>query len=92
MRKISSIDINRQYFSTSEIANILGVSRIAIFKKIKTGALKAQKIGRNYMVTREELESALGHFVSESRKKELHRAVDRTMFEYGEAIKMLGKE
>jgi len=42
-------------FSTPEVAKILGMSRIAIFKKIKTGKLKAMKIGKGYVVAKKDL-------------------------------------
>jgi excisionase family DNA binding protein len=42
-------------YSTPEVAKILGVSRIAIFKKIKSGKLKAVKVGKGYVVAKEEL-------------------------------------
>lgn len=42
--------IAKKYISTTEAARILGISTVAIFKKIKNGVLPAQKIGRNYAI------------------------------------------
>jgi len=83
---------NRNSLSTAEVAKILGVSRIAVFKKIKRGKIKAQKIGRNYVIDAADLSSALGAVLSQGRKKEIEKTVDKTVKEYGEALKMLGKE
>ncbi len=83
---------NKQYFSTPELAQLLGVSRIAIFKKIKSGKIKAQKIGRNYIIPRVELESILGHFLTENKKEKIDKAVGRVVRQYGEALRKLGKE
>ena len=44
-----------RFLSTSELADILGISRIAVFKKIKSGQIKAQKVGRNYVIDRKDL-------------------------------------
>ena len=82
----------KNHFSTAELAELLGVSRIAIFKKIRSGAIKAEKVGRNYIIPRSELEAALGQFLSEEKKKSIDRAVDRTVREYGETLRRLGRE
>ena len=34
---------NKKYISTLELANLLGISRIAVFKKIQKGEIKAKK-------------------------------------------------
>lgn len=39
------------YFSTTRVAEVLGVSRITVFRYIKEGKLKANKYGRNYGIT-----------------------------------------
>ena len=44
-----------QYYSVAEAARILGISRIAVFKKIQKGQMKAQKIGRSYAILKSEL-------------------------------------
>jgi excisionase family DNA binding protein len=40
----------REFFSIPETAALMGVSRIAIFKKVKKGQLAAVRIGRNWAV------------------------------------------
>lgn len=40
---------------TTEAARILGISRIAVFKKIKKGHIEAYKVGRNYVIDRRSL-------------------------------------
>lgn len=49
--------LKKEYLSTAELANLLGVSRIAVFKKIKLGKIKAFKIGRNFVIPIEEFYS-----------------------------------
>jgi excisionase family DNA binding protein len=44
-----------KFYSTPEVAKILGISRIAVFKKIKSGKLKAMKVGKGYVVAKEDL-------------------------------------
>lgn len=82
----------KSYLSTTEIAKLTGVSRIAIFKKIKSGEIRAEKVGRNYIIPWSEFEAIAGHFVSQKKKKEIEKSVARTVHEYGEALRRLGRE
>lgn len=68
------------------------MSRVAIFKKIKSGEIKAEKIGRSYVVNRDELPLILGHVLSEKKKKTIEAAVHKTVREYGVTLRLLGKE
>lgn len=45
----------KDFYTTKELAKILGISRVAVFKKIKTGVIKAQKMGRNFVVFKEDI-------------------------------------
>ncbi|OHB18863.1 MAG: hypothetical protein A2854_03360 [Parcubacteria group bacterium RIFCSPHIGHO2_01_FULL_56_18] len=83
---------SKQYFSTSDVAKIMGISRIAVFKKIKNGQIKAEKIGRNYVVSKINLENALGTSVSVEQKTEIQNIVKKAVREYNVAFRRLGKE
>lgn len=85
---------NKLFFSAPEVAKLLKLSRMTIINKIRRGLIKAEKIGRNYVIPREEIEHVLGDFksLSEKEKKEISMAVERAVKEYGQAIRMLGKE
>jgi len=82
----------KQYFSTVEVAKILKISRIAVFRKIQTGKLKAVKAGRNYIVTKEDLEALLGLFISPDQKKEIDDVVKKAVKKYRTAFRRLGEE
>lgn len=45
----------KEFFTTAELAEVLGVSRITIFNKIKKGEIKAQKMGRNFVIFKKDL-------------------------------------
>lgn len=83
---------DKEFLSTTELAEILGISRVAVFKKIKKGEIKATKVGRNYIIAKKDLGGVLGETLSEQSKKELTRAVRKTIKEYGETLRLLGKE
>lgn len=48
--------VSREYYSIPEAAARLGLSRIAVFKKVKKGQLQALRIGRNWAVPASALE------------------------------------
>lgn len=82
---------DKEFLSTAELAKILGISRIAVFKKIKKGEIKATKIGRNFIISKSVLEDFVGKQPTKSEIEEIDRAVEKTVKEYGETLKMLGK-
>lgn len=46
----------KEFVSTGELAEILGISRIAVFKRIKRGEIKAVKVGRNFVIKKSDLD------------------------------------
>ena len=81
-----------EYVTIPELAKILGLSRIAVFKKVKKGEIKAMKLGKTYGISRKHVESLLGKILGEDEKKEIDLAVERTVSEYGQTLKLLGKD
>lgn len=80
------------YYTTTEAAKVLGVSRIAVFQKIKEGKIRAKKMGRNYLIPKEEILEAAGQVLSQKRREEIESGVDKVITEYGEVLRRLGKE
>jgi excisionase family DNA binding protein len=84
--------MEQKYLSVREVAEKMGISRQAVLKKIKTGEIPAQKVGRGYIVPERDIPNIMSEVVTESQKREINKSVNRTVEEYGEALKMLGKE
>lgn len=84
--------MDKKFFSTTELALLLNISRQAVFKKIKSGEIKARKIGRNFVINKDDLAEILDGALTEKQKKEIETSVDKTIREYGETLKLLGKE
>ncbi|MBI4708833.1 MAG: helix-turn-helix domain-containing protein [Candidatus Portnoybacteria bacterium] len=80
------------FISTTELAKMLGISRIAVFKKIKNGQIKAAKVGRAFIIDKRNVPDIIGSVLSESKKKVVEEAVAKTINEYGETLKLLGRE
>lgn len=77
--------------TTQQAANILGISRVEVFHRIKKGIIPAERRGRNYRIRRRDLLPVL-RSVTWREKQEIERAVHRAISEYGEALKLLGTE
>ncbi len=78
--------------STTELASILGISRISVFRNIKNGTIQAQKLGRNYLISKKEVDRLLGKRLSSTDKIMMKRIVSRVVREYGKTLKKLGEE
>ena len=74
--------------SVVQAAEILGISRVAVLKRIKKDQLEARKVGRNYVICYGDL---AGRFTSKD-KAMANAAVKKAVREYGEVFKKLGKE
>jgi len=83
---------NEKYITIPELAKLLGVSRIAIYKRVKKGQIPDTKIGRAYVITDQTITNILGKNVTKSREKQIDAAVRKIVLEYGEVLKQLGKE
>jgi excisionase family DNA binding protein len=84
--------VNERYLTIPELAKLLGVSRIAIFNRVKKGQIPASKIGKVYVITDQTIANILGKEVTKSGKERIDAAVRKTVQEYGEVLKKLGKE
>jgi excisionase family DNA binding protein len=83
---------NERYLTIPELAKLLGVSRIAIYNRVKKGQIAATKIGRTYIITDSTIANILGKQVTKSGKKRIDTAVRKTVREYGQVLKQLGRE
>ncbi len=81
---------DERYLSIPELAKILGISRIAVYRKVKKGQIEAIRIGRNYAIPRKIIAPLLGQELSAENKRDLDRAVLRTVKEYGDVLIKLG--
>lgn len=83
---------NNQFLSTTELAKIIGVSRVTVFNGIKRGRIKAQRAGRNFVIDRSDLPEILKQIVSEKDRQQIEKAVKKTVKDYKETLRLLGRE
>jgi len=82
----------KEYVTIPELAKIMGISRIAAYRKVKKGQVPAVRIGRNYAVPKDRLVFSLSHKPGEKEKRAIRTAVRKTVADYGETLKLLGRE
>jgi excisionase family DNA binding protein len=81
----------KRFYSTGEAARILGISRVAVFKKIVAGVIPAQKVGGRYLIAATDLGLGSARLKAKDKRR-IKAAVKRVCDEYGDVIKMLGNE
>jgi len=81
-----------RYISIPELAKILGISRVAVYKKVKKGQIKAVRIGRNYGIDHKYVADILGEELSGKDKNQIDDAIKKTVKEYGEVLRLLGSD
>ncbi len=81
-----------EYITVAELAKILGITRAAVYKKIKKGQIKPKVIGGHILIPPKYYDYIVGKKLSDQDKKLIDRAVKKTFKEYGEVLIELGKE
>lgn len=82
----------REYYSIPQVAVLLGISRVAVFKKVKDGEITAAKIGRSYAIPASYIRQVTGKTLTPQRKRAIEQAVKRTVRQYGPLLIKLGNE
>lgn len=84
---------NEKFISVSEAAHVIGVSRVTVFLWIKKGLIQAQKVGRNYIIPYQEiLKHVENRPINEQEKMRIKEGLEKALHDFGETIRMLGKE
>jgi len=82
----------KEYLTIPQLAELLGISRIAVYKKVKSGQIKAIRIGRTYAISKKAISNIIGEELTPQLKKKIDKAVKKTVNEYGEVLQLLGRE
>jgi len=79
----------QDFVTIPELAKILGISRSQTFRRVKSGAIPAQKAGRIFLVPKSYADN-FSDELTEYDAKIISDGVDRVIEEYGEVIRKLG--
>ncbi len=81
-----------EFITIPQLARLLGLSRIAVYNKVKSGEIKAVRIGRTYAINTKDIADILGKTLTKKSKEEIDQAIKKTIDEYGEVLRLLGQE
>lgn len=81
-----------KYLTIPQVAKMLGISRIAVYKKVKNGQIKADRIGRSYVINHKQIFSFTFKKLTKKDVQELDTAIRKAIKEYGETFRLLGQE
>lgn len=86
------IPSKKEFYSVSEVASILNITRQAVLKKINNGQIKAEKVGRNFIIYKRNIEEFVSIDLTDRIKNKIDQGVEKVIKEYGEVLKRLGNE
>lgn len=81
-----------EYLTIPQLAKMLGISRIAVYRKVRKGQIKAEKIGRSYAIARKQIPGFVGRDLTKKDKLLIMEAVQKAIQDFGEALRLLGRE
>jgi excisionase family DNA binding protein len=47
---------DKDFYTTAELAKLLGISRISVFKRAGRGSIRGQKMGRNFIIFKKDID------------------------------------
>jgi len=80
----------KKYLTIPELAKLMGLSRAAVYKRVRLGKIKAIKVGKNYAIPQEVIGEIMGDELTDEAKKRVSASIKKTLKEYSETLKLLG--
>jgi excisionase family DNA binding protein len=81
-----------KYITIPQLAKHLGISRIAVYRKVRKGQIPAKRLGRIYLISSRNIERILGKEIDARKKHHIESAVRKTVQQYGDVLRWLGAE
>lgn len=80
-----------RYMTVPEVANRLGISRISVYKKIKSGQIAAERVGRSFLIPSQEAHALISGGLTVWDKRRVRATVKRVVREYGPVLERLSR-
>ena len=81
-----------EYITIPQLAKVLGISRVTVYRKVKSGQIPAHKIGRTYVIADSEITRILNRELTSKDKQRIDKAVKKVVKQYGKTLRLLGGE
>lgn len=78
--------------SIPQLAREMGLSRVTIWNRVKSGQIHATKVGRSYVIPSRTVKRLLQREITPARQQRIDGAVKKVVAEYGELLKWLSRE
>ena len=75
-----------------QLAEAMGLSRVAVHRRVKKGQIRAKRIGHSYIISSEEVSRVLRTRLSAADRAKIDKAVRHVVAEYGQLLKRLSRE
>ncbi|MDI6450144.1 helix-turn-helix domain-containing protein [Anaerobaca lacustris] len=75
-----------------KLAELLGISRIAVYNQVRAGKIAATKVGRIHVINDRTVQQVLRKRVGALDKQRVDQAVRKVVRDYGEVLKRLARE
>lgn len=82
---------HQDFYTIPDLAKLIGLSRSQVFRRVKANLIPHQKVGHEYLIPKEYVDSILGEMTVSDQKK-IEKAVNRVIRQYGDVIKKLGEQ
>ncbi len=82
----------KRWITIPELAQKMGLSRIAVYNRVKKGKIPAQKAGGRHLISKDDLPYIIGRKLTTEEKKRIETVVNRMVMEYGKVFKWLSRE
>jgi excisionase family DNA binding protein len=46
----------KDFYTIKELAEIIGISRISVFKRVRQGSINGQKMGRDFIILKKDID------------------------------------
>ena len=46
----------KDFYTITELAKLLGISRVSVFKRVRQGSIKGQKMGYNFIIFKKDID------------------------------------
>ncbi len=75
-----------------ELANDLGISRVAVYRKVISGQIPATRVGRCYVISSDTAKALSQQAITQTDLDWIDSAVEKVVKEYGIVFKWLSAE
>jgi excisionase family DNA binding protein len=81
-----------EYLTIPQLARWLGISRVTVYKKVRRGKIKAERIGRIYAIPMNQASKLIGKKLSPKKRGMIDTVVRKVIREYGETLRLLAQD